>query len=687
VVDPEGLAYLFARVGVVEARVRAVVARRRQVDLNPDDPFRGLYVADADVDRLLSVPALRPPEAPGPEATAARAVAEERADAAEAGGAQIRLRRLARAFALDDADVELLLVALAPDLDPRFEPLYGYLHDDVTRRWASTGLALALCWPGQFDGAARSRLGPASALVAGGLLVVDDADRPFLTRAIRVPDRVTAHLLGDDSPDPDVARLRMTLVHADVGDVDFLVRGLEAARLAYVREGVGAAGATYAAAALTRLGRPVVALDLTRLAADDEPAAVAATVVREARLRGAGVVARPLEVLVERGPGAVRCFAESACPMVLVGTRSWDPRWSHEVPVVMDAPVPTVAHREDIWRRALDGDLRAEIDPARATVHFRLTPEQVERAARSARGQAAAAGRPPSVADLRAGARAQNAAGLERLARRVEPVAGWDDLVLPAAAVGQLRELTSRVRNRDRVLDEWGMGRSASSGRGITALFGGVSGTGKTLSAEVVAGDLGLHLYVIDLATVVDKYIGETEKNLDRIFDEADRVNGVLLFDEADAIFGKRSEVKDSHDRHANVEVAYLLQRMELFNGLALLTTNLRANVDEAFTRRLDLVVDFPMPEEDDRRRLWDRHLRAGVPRGDDIDFAFLGRAFKVSGGNIRNIALAAAYLAAGDDRPVSMADLIRATEREYRKLGHLCLEAEFGPYYDLLRT
>jgi ATP-dependent 26S proteasome regulatory subunit len=145
--------------------------------------------------------------------------------------------------------------------------------------------------------------------------------------------------------------------------------------------------------------------------------------------------------------------------------------------------------------------------------------------------------------------------------------------------------------------------------------------------------------------------------------------------------------VKDSHDRHANVEVAYLLQRMELFNGLALLTTNLRANVDEAFTRRLDLVVDFPMPEEDDRRRLWDRHLRAGVPRADDIDFAFLGRAFKVSGGNIRNIALAAAYFAAGDDRPVSMADLIRATEREYRKLGHLCLEAEFGPYYDLLRT
>src|SRR5205807_5666091 len=186
-----------------------------------------------------------------------------------------------------------------------------------------------------------------------------------------------------------------------------------------------------------------------------------------------------------------------------------------------------------------------------------------------------------------------------------------------------------------------------------TALFAGESGTGKTMSAEVVARDLGLDLYVIDLSTVIDKYIGETEKNLDRIFSEADRVNGVLLFDEADAIFGKRSEVKDSHDRYANVEVAYLLQRMELFDGLAVLTTNLRANVDEAFTRRLDAVVDFPMPEEPDRSRLWRQNLKPSMPQGDDIDLAFLARRFKLSGGNIKNITVTAAYLAAEDDRPV----------------------------------
>jgi len=229
------------------------------------------------------------------------------------------------------------------------------------------------------------------------------------------------------------------------------------------------------------------------------------------------------------------------------------------------------------------------------------------------------------------------------------------------------------------------MGKRSSKGRGITALFAGDSGVGKTMSAEVVAGDLGLDLYVIDLSTVVDKYIGETEKNLDRIFSEADRVNGILLFDEADAIFGKRSDVQDAHDRYANVEVAYLLQRMESFDGLAILTTNLRSNLDEAFTRRLDAIVDFPVPEEDDRRRLWEKNLRPELPRSDDIDLAFLARAFRLSGGNIRNIAVAAAYLAAAGDRVVGMADLIRATEREYRKLGHLCVPAEFGPYYPLI--
>ncbi len=436
---------------------------------------------------------------------------------------------------------------------------------------------------------------------------------------------------------------------------------------------------------MARLGRQAIALDLVRMSPADDPVLIAAAASREARLRGAGLVVGPVESLVERGAAAVRAFAEQPGTVILVGTRDWDPAWSREPPLIVDAPVPTVERRHELWVGSLNGDAPKGFDPAAATIAFRLTPEQIDRAARAARQASTAAARPMTIADVSAGARAQNAAGLERLARRIEPTVGWDDLVLPAVVEAQLRELTARARHRDRVIGEWHMGTKGARGVGVTALFAGDSGTGKTMSAEVVGHDLALDVYVIDLSTVVDKYIGETEKNLDRIFTEADRVNGILLFDEADALFGKRSEVKDARDRYANVEVAYLLQRMERFDGLAILTTNLRSNVDEAFVRRLDAIVDFPMPEEEHRLRLWEANLPPDLPVADGIDVAFLARQFKISGGNIRNVCVTAAYLAAAEDRPVAMPDLVRATEREYRKLGRLTVEAEFGEYYDLI--
>ncbi len=679
--------HLAGRLGIVSDRVRAAVERRRSGDPDPDDRFRGLYVSDAQVDHLLEGghgPLLVPEVDP---AVAARlAEVEARADADEHGLADLRLRRLARTFALQPFDLELLLIALAPDLDPRFERLYGYLHDDVSRRRASVGLALELSGAGEGSGVGRARLGPLAPLVAGGLLVVEDGDRPFLTRALRVPDRVAAHLLGDDSPDPAVEALAIVPVAHDAAGTDALEGGLRAgSRLAYVRERIGTAAVTVAARALGRVGPPAVVVDLGRLGPGDDPREAAAAAVREARLRGTGLVAGPLDVIAERGAGAVRAWAEAACPVVLHGSRGWDPAWSRTVPFLLDADLPSATERRAVWLAALDGAAAPAVGAAVAGLPFRLAPEAVARAAEAGRLAAAAAGRELEVRDVAAGARAQNAAGLERLARRVEPRVGWADLVLPAAVIQQLRELTGRARHRDLVLDEWGMARTSLKGRGVTALFAGDSGTGKTMSAEVIAGALGLDLYVIDLSTVVDKYIGETEKNLDRVFTEADRVNGVLLFDEADAVFGKRSEVKDARDRYANVEVAYLLQRMEQFDGMAVLTTNLRANVDEAFLRRLDAIVDFPLPEVEDRRRLWERNLSANAPKADDIDLDFLARRFSLAGGNIRNVAVGAAFLAADAGRPLGMEDLVRETAREYRKLGRLCVEAEFGPWFAIV--
>jgi hypothetical protein len=688
--DPS-LAYLLGRLAIVEARVRAAVDRRRVDDPDPGDRFRGLYISDAQVDGLLGGSGTGlVEEAWSAAAVDALAALDRAADEAEAAGRDIRLRRLARAFGLDDDDVELLLIALAPDLDPRFERLYGYLHDDVSRRRASAGLALELAGTGAgvAAGVERVRLGPHGTLVAAGLGLVEDPDRPFLTRSLRVADRVTAHLLGDDQPDAAIADLLIESVPAPIGDVELLARAIGAGiPLVYVHERPGSSGRSLAAAALGSLGRPVLQLDLARLGPNDSPRDVAAATSREAGLRGAGIVAGPVETLSERGAGAVRAFAECRAPVVLIGSRPWDPAWAREAALLLDAPVPSIAQRHELWLGSLNGERPVGFDPAVVTLAFRLAPDQIVRAAEAARRVTVAAARPMTVEDISSGARAQNAAGLERLARRIQPVASWADLVLPEATEEQIHELTARARHRDKVIGEWGMGGGNSRRQGITALFAGDSGTGKTMSAEVLAGDLGFDLYVIDLSTVVDKYIGETEKNLDRIFTEADRVNGVLLFDEADALFGKRSEVKDARDRYANVEVAYLLQRMESFDGLAILTTNLRANVDEAFIRRLDAIVDFALPEQEHRRILWERNLPVAVPKTDDIDLDFLARRFKLSGGDIRNICVAAAYLAAAEDRPVSMGDLIRATEREYQKLGRLTVEAEFGQYMNLTRS
>ncbi|WP_309117397.1 ATP-binding protein [Saccharothrix sp.] len=656
------LPHLFSRLAALERRIREAVAARRQADPNPDDPFRGLYLSDEAIEALLA--SRREPFVPFQST-------------ATAG----RLGALAEVAGLSDLDVELLLVALAPDVDSRFEQFYGYLNDDVTRRRATAGLALRLCGLPEAAAAGRSRLDPGAELVAAGLLVVEDRERPFLSRSLRVPDRVVNHLLGDDRPDAGLTGVaRVVDEPAVVAEVGWLVQGLCAGvRLAYLRERPGGGAAEVAAAGLRQAGFEVVEVDAARLRAEPDHAALAKAVLREAVLRGAGVVLGPVE---DEPP--LRELSHPSVPLVVHGTEIWNPQWSVEPPLVREAVALPVASRAQLWRDRLGGRLAAGVDPASATAHFVLGPQQIARAAQAASVSALVDGGVVTVEHLRAGARGQNAAGLQRLARRIEPAVSWDDLVLPGSVVGLLKELAARAKHRGRVIDEWRMRPGGGRGRGVTGLFAGDSGTGKTMSAEVIAASLGLDLYTVNLATVVDKYVGETEKNLERIFTEAAGVNGVLLFDEADAIFGKRSEVRDAHDRYANIESAYLLQRMETFDGIAVLATNLRANLDEAFTRRLDVVVDFPVPDEELRRALWDKCLGATVPRT-DVDLDFLAGAFELAGGHIRSAAVTAAYLAAEAGRPVGMAEVVGAVAREYRKLGRLVGAREFGPYLDLV--
>ncbi|MGR0219707.1 ATP-binding protein [Agromyces sp. ZXT2-6] len=676
-VDDPSTAHLLGRLGAIEDRIRRLVAFRRSSDPNPDDPFRGLYLSDEMVDRLLGgVPGV--PD--WSDASARLAECEQAADLAAAAGRDIRLRILADAFGLGAIDVDLLVIALAADLDPRFERFFGYLNDDVGRHRPSVAVALELCGVPLTSASDRARLisGP---LVAGGLVHVEDDDRPLPGRAVRVPDRVVGHLLGDDTADRALDGVLREPPDLEWGDDRRVRRALGTGiRLLYLREPATGSGEAVAMRAIRSLGLDPVAVDLARLAREPDGITLARLAVREARLRRGVLLAAP--VTVETPPALIETLAASPQPTVFVGEPTWDPAWFRDLPAIADVEPTTTEERSALWLRSL-GPVADGIDVVAATAQFRLRPEQVRRAAITARTQAGLSSSGVITADdLAAGARAENASALDRLARRVTPRVGWDDLVLPSAPMNALREIELRARHREQVLGDWGMRPGGGRGHGVVALFAGDSGTGKTMSAEVVAGGLGLDLYVIDLSTVVDKYIGETEKNLERIFRAAAGTNAVLLFDEADAVFGKRSEVKDAHDRYANVESAYLLQRMETFDGLAILATNLRANIDEAFTRRIDVIVDFPMPDAAHRARLWDLSLGARVGRGDDIDLDFLGEAFELAGGAIRSAAVTAAYLAAAEQADVRMKHLIIAVHREYRKLGRLLLESEFGRYW-----
>jgi SpoVK/Ycf46/Vps4 family AAA+-type ATPase len=283
------------------------------------------------------------------------------------------------------------------------------------------------------------------------------------------------------------------------------------------------------------------------------------------------------------------------------------------------------------------------------------------------------------------GCKAQSNRNLANYSRKIEPRYTWDDIVLPHDIKKQLKEIAGYIKYRGIVYTDWGFDKKFSLGKGLNALFSGPSGTGKTMSVEIIAHDAGLDVYKIDLSNVVSKYIGETEKNLSKIFKEAETSNAILFFDEADALFGKRSEVKDAHDRYANIEIGYLLQKMEEYEGVVILATNLSKNIDDAFLRRMQFVIDFPFPDEEQRKLIWSGIFPKDAPRAGDIDYKFFAERLKLAGGNIKNIALSSAFYAAEESSAIGMHHIMRAAKKEYMKMGKPFLKEEFQPYYKMI--
>lgn len=665
--------------------------------------FRGLYVGRDEVGKLLQrTPAATPFEA--------------MVDADEAYGetsvaVPSPLFWIMQEFRLSNFDADVLLLSLAPEIDLRYEKIYAYLQDDVTRKRPTVELILnLLCDSIETKMSGRLHFHPEAPLVRNMLVHVapdqSQPDAPFLAHAVRIDDQIARALVGDTATDPRLISFCefvapgqkrnplpfetelvtvLTRLANQVSPSNFRAyfQGPAETEKRAVAEGLAA-----------ELGTVLMVVRVARIADRADFETLWRLVSREARMCGATLYLSGVDEFEGTESGWRRQhmlddLADYHGVAILAGRRGWDAQQPSTLAVTpIDFETPEYATRVALWTANLQRfgqDADASVVTTLAS-RFKLTGGHIAHAVATAtlasqwRGASdkthhqmtseQAPFEAPSLHDLSAAARAQCGQELAVLARKIEPKYKWCDLILPDDQMDQLHEICSQAENRHIVYGEWGFESKLSLGKGLNILFCGPPGTGKTMSAEVIALELQLDLYRIDLSRVVSKYIGETEKNLNRIFTAAENSNGILFFDEADALFGKRSEVRDSHDRYANIEISYLLQQMEEYAGVSILATNLRQNLDEAFVRRLQAIVEFPFPDEEYRRRIWEGVFPEETPLGEDVKFDVLAHDVRLTGGNIKNMALAAAFYAAADGDCVRMGHLIQAAHREHQKLG-----------------
>ena len=678
-----------------------------------EDELLGLFVSDREVDALLG--GLYTPAHAGATAfddaiaeigaliVDAAARHDSRTSAALAEGVELRLVTLTDRLGLSPLEDGVVMLALSTEIDRRYGRLFGYLNDDCGVRAPTVGLVFDLYCSNLSERAwARRIFEPTAPLRAMNVIELSASagDGGLLDTVVRLDPTMAAFLSGSDELDHGLDG-RATLVGAGqppfVDDETLLDIDAAAIVLAEpARAMIHLAGsdpsdcravAAYLASRIPGV-TDLLSLDLSEIGDDTTAAELTATAIRECRLHRRGLA---LELGDGTAPirGALDRLARHPVdiPRFVITSTQEVPRHLEHLTSLhrVLVPVPAVPARRRLWQSRLNG-CAADVDLTELADRFSLSGGQIRTA--SARAIAAAAARGSATvdrADLFASCRREAGRPAAELVDRVVSIHDWDDLVLPAHHKSQLRSLENWVRFRPKVYDDWGFAKRVMLGRGLTVLFTGPSGTGKTMAAGILARHLGLEMYRVDLSTVVSKYIGETEKNLGSVFASAEASNAMLFFDEADALFGKRSDVKDAHDRYANIEVSYLLQRMESYDGVAILATNFGDNLDAAFARRIQAAIEFPFPTIADRRRIWAAMLGDDAPRDVDVDIDVLARQFPLTGGHIKNCVLAAAFAAAAEHGAIGMGHLVRAVAHELEKAKQPVTAATFGGCASLL--
>jgi SpoVK/Ycf46/Vps4 family AAA+-type ATPase len=743
----EELAHIGALIRFFLEKTRSEAGKDRQ-------DFPGMFILEAEANSIIQAVCcgsepFRAQELKSEEIEIwERTISKKKAESLKRG-IELRLHSLSKFFSLTPFETDILLIALAPELDGRFAKLYAYLQNDLTKKQPSVGMILDLLCAGFEENiGARKYFSPSAPLLRNRLisLVGDgtDVNPPLLSRFVKLDEKIAAFLLNSDEIDQKIARFS-TLVRPVRSFNDLIVPDdhknclLEAvrrtieedSRVMFYFYGPSGTGKKLAAEACCKeLGVNLLLADAGAFPKDAEGKALN-LILREALLQKGAVFIENFDALWGRNqhgqdlnsglstsdpgygtsgsvfPGSdfssygfsgsglfslVRALDSFPGPVFLSAGQLWEPgsALKNNTFISCAFPLPAFAERKQLWKMCQENceNSIGETDIEDLAARFKLSGGQIKDAVSTAQGFAASRGREKAVLsteDLYRACRNRSSLKLNSLARKINPRRKWQDLVLAAPVKEQLEEICAFVRHKETVYSEWGFDKKLSLGKGLNILFAGPSGTGKTLAAEIIAGEVGLDLYKIDISGIVSKYIGETEKNLKKIFGEAEIGNAILFFDEADALFGKRSEVNDSHDRYANIEVNYLLQQMEEHEGIIILASNYKKNLDDAFLRRLQFAVEFPIPDEAARKEIWIGMFPENARIGEDVDFNFLSK-FKLTGGNIKNIALLAAVLAAEGSGVIGMKEILKGLKREFQKMGKICTPADFGVYFELVK-
>ena len=696
--------------------IELIKFRRNNEDLNI---FQGSFISDEEIDSLLSpnneVINQQSNEIANLENSLINleiAIDKSKSIAIDSG-IELRLLSLAKKFNLTDFEMDCLLITLAPAISKKYEKFYGYLNDDITKKQATVDLILnLLCFKEDEKLYKLKYFGVSSNLFKNNLLeFVQDDSLNLLSKSLKIDDRIANYLLANDTVDLKIhnkvnfLEVNVDLNHVFLSDttkigINTIEKHHEKERdnniIILIQGNKGHGKKTIAREIANQWKIPLLEIDISSLINDEDLKNSSSLVYfeknishifRESLLQNSAIYLEHFNILFDGKNSYFKAIVFKAIKehenIIFLGTNISVKNLEKIGKKLFKIEIPKFSYflRKKIWKEYLKDFNDDEL--SELSNKFKFSPSQIKDVKISLDNLLAIGREEIKIEDVYTICREQFSESLSSLAKKVEPKYKWNDLILPEDTKEQLIELKNYIKNKGIVFYDWGFIDKLSLGKGTNILFSGSSGTGKTMAAEIIASDLALDLYKIDLSMIVSKYVGETEKNLNKIFEKAENSNAILFFDEADALFGKRTELSSSHDRYSNIEVSYLLQKMEEHEGVVIMATNLIHNMDDAFLRRIHFSIEFPFPDSRSRKAIWEGIFPRKLPIENDIDFDFLSSNFKLSGSNIKNSAILAAFYAAEDNKKVSMDYIIQAVKREYQKIGKAYSKSDFMEYFE----